>query len=74
MTYSAFLGLLKQPLGATIIEIWMLRSYKVATVEKDWLLDTICSHEIKPLSGRFRQEGNFLTGFFVRLYFAIDGH
>lgn len=52
----------------------MFRSYKVATVEKDWLLDTICSHEIKPLSGRFRQEGNLFTVFFVRLYFAIDGH
>jgi len=28
----------------------LLRSYKVATVAKDWLLDTICSHEIRPLA------------------------
>merc|ERR1712013_246147 len=27
-----------------------LRNYRVATVAKDWLLDTICSHEIKPVA------------------------
>ena len=27
------------------------RNYRVATVTKDWLLDTICSHEIKPVAG-----------------------
>ena len=47
-------------------------------MEKDWLLDTICSHEIKPLSGMFRQECDILlikkSTFLIRLYFAIDGH
>jgi hypothetical protein len=31
--------------------VQLLRAYKVATVEKDWLLDTICGYEIKPISG-----------------------
>ena len=28
-----------------------LRAYKVATIEKDWLLDSICGHEVKSISG-----------------------
>ena len=30
---------------------YLCRNYRVATVTKDWLLDTICSHEIKPVAG-----------------------
>ena len=43
--------------------LWMCRSYRVATVDKDWLLDTICSHEIQPLAGRFRQAGSIWPNF-----------
>ena len=40
----------------------LLRAYKVATVEKDWLLDTICSHQVRPIAGRSgRQAGTFQT-------------
>ena len=42
----------------TMFNIWMCRSYRVATVEKDWLLDTICSHEIKTLAGYTLQSMN----------------
>jgi hypothetical protein len=35
----------------------LLRAYKVATVEKDWLLDTICSHQVRPIAGRSRRQG-----------------
>ena len=41
-----------------MFNIWMCRSYRVATVEKDWLLDTICSHEIKTLAGYTLQSMN----------------
>merc|ERR1719234_1894379 len=56
----------------------LLRSYKVATVEKDWFLDTFCSHEIKPLSGytlqsmdteRLRKAG-FTSPLFIVLSFV----
>ena len=50
----------------------------MATVHKDWLMDTISSHDIKPLYGRFCQECNIWLVmkqiYVVRLYYAIDGH
>ena len=38
-----------------------LRGYNVATVEKDWLLDSICSHEIKPLRGKHLHYESYLV-------------
>ena len=51
------------------------RNYRVATVTKDWLLDTICSHEIKPVAGELTMQcqSAYIIITIRRVYSAIDG-
>ena len=45
-----------------------LRTTKVVTVEKDWVLDTICCHQIKTVSG---EEGWIFLARFATLLFWV---
>ena len=38
----------------------MRRNYGIITVSKDWLFDTITAHQVKPITGKLDQSGQFI--------------